>query len=494
MKAYQHLEKIFCELSHIEHISAICHWDEAVMMPSGGGSARAEALATLHTLHHEMLVKPHVGEWIIQAKAETALSPWQKANVYWMEKTYLKAVCIPVELVTASKLAFIRCEQAWRSMRKDNNWQDFAPLLQENVRLIKDIAQIKASTFNLDVYDCLIDDFSPGISQSVIDPIFDELKAFLPDFIQNISAAQKAPPSLSGEFPIETQRNLGLALMQTMGFDFNHGRLDVSHHPFCGGVPQDVRVTTRYSENEFISAAMAVCHETGHALYERGLPEAWLNQPVGKALGMAMHESQSLLMEMQACRSHEFMEYLSGQVKKHFDTDLDVSADHLYRCYTYVKPGLIRVDADEVCYPLHVIMRYELEKKLMSGDIQVNDLPELWDSMTQQFLGLSTQDNYRNGVMQDVHWPCGAFGYFPAYTMGAIIAAQLFKAAKIEHPGLLTKIAQGDFTVLLHWLRKNVHQHGRLLTMNELLSTATGKPLMVDDFMDHLKSRYNAVS
>lgn len=490
MNAYNNLEKIFRELSHLEHVNAICHWDEAVMMPSGGGMARAEALATLQSLHHEMLVKPQVGEWISEAKSESLLSPWQKANLYWMEREYLKSICLPVELVQQSTLAFIRCEQAWRSLRKDNNWHDFAPLLDENVRIIREIAQIKASTFQMSAYDCLIDDFSPGISQSIIDPIFTELKAFLPNFIQKIMTTQTKPQTLSGQFPIEAQRKLGLTMMQTMGFDFNHGRLDVSHHPFCGGVPQDVRITTRYMENEFISAAMAVCHETGHALYERGLPEVWLNQPVGKALGMAVHESQSLLMEMQACRSHEFMQYFSKQVKKHFDNQADLSADNLYRCYTHVKPGLIRVDADEVCYPLHVIMRYELEKKLISGAITVHDLPELWNDMTMEFLGLSTKDDYRNGVMQDVHWPSGAFGYFPAYTIGAIIAAQLFQAAKKQHPNILSNIATGDFTILVNWLKTNVHNHGRLFTMEELLHAATGKPLMVNDFINHLKTRY----
>lgn len=492
MNAYKNLEKIFRELSHIEHVSSICHWDEAVMMPDGGGVARAEALATLQSLHHEMLVKPQVGEWISLAKSETLMSPWQKANLHWMEREYLKSVCLPVELVQQSTLAFIRCEQSWRSLRKDNNWRDFAPLLNENVRMIREIAQIKASTFHMTAYDCLIDDFSPGISQSIIDPIFTELKTFLPEFIQQVMATQATPQILSGEFPIEIQRNLGRNIMQTMGFDFNHGRLDVSHHPFCGGVPQDVRITTRYTENEFISAAMAVCHETGHALYERGLPEDWLNQPVGKALGMAMHESQSLLMEMQACRSHEFMQYFSAQVKKHFGSQLDVSVDNLYRCYTHVKPGLIRVDADEVCYPLHVIMRYELEKKLISGAITVYDLPELWNDMTMEFLGLSTKDNYRDGVMQDVHWPSGAFGYFPAYTVGAIIAAQLFQAAKKQHPDLLSNIATGDFTTLVKWLKINVHSHGRLLTMNELLDASTGKQLTANYFMDHLKTRYQS--
>ncbi len=492
MKMYSRLEEAFRELFHLEHVSAICHWDEAVMMPQGGGMARAEALATLQSLHHTLLVKPEIGEWISAAKTETLNSPWQKANLHWMEREYINAVCVPVDLVKRSHLAFMRCEQAWRNFRKDNNWHDFAPLLNENVNLVKEIAHIKAASFGMDAYDCLIDNFSPGLSQGVIDPIFAELKKFLPDFIREVAANQPTPQTIAGKFPIATQNKLGLSIMQTLGFDFNHGRLDVSHHPFCGGVSQDVRITTRYNENEFISSAMAVCHETGHALYERGLPTDWLSQPVGKALGMAMHESQSLLMEMQACRSYEFMQYLSPLVKNHFGDQPSFSAENLYRCYTHVEPGLIRVDADEVCYPLHVIMRYELEKQLIAGTITVKDLPELWDNMTQQFLGLSTKDNYRDGVMQDVHWPSGAFGYFPAYTMGAIIAAQLFQEVKKQHPNLLANIMAGDFTVLVNWLQHNVHSKGRLFGMNELLEAATGKPLMASYFIEHLRKRYKS--
>lgn len=490
MKIYTHLEEVFRELSHLKHVNSICQWDEAVMMPPGSGIARAEAMATLQSLYHSLLIKPEIGEWISQAKEEKLISPWQKANLYWMEREYLKAVCLPIELVKQSTEAFIRCEQAWRSLRKDNNWHDFAPLLNENIRLIKEIAYIKASTLSMNVYDCLIDDFSPGLSQAIIDPIFEELKNFLPDFIQQVMATQPGFKPISGNFPIDIQRKLALHLMQCMGFNFNQGRLDISHHPFCRGMPQDVRITTRYTENEFMSAAMAICHETGHALYEQGLPTNWLNQPVGEALGMAMHESQSLLMEMQACRSYAFMEYLSPQLKLHFGDQAMLSTDNLYRCYTHVKPGLIRVDADEVCYPLHIIMRYEIEKKLMSGIITVNDLPDIWHNMTEQFFGLSTKDNYGNGIMQDVHWASGAFGYFPAYTIGAIIASQLFQAAKKQHPDLLVHIALGDFSILVNWLRKNVHHHGCLLTMNELLNASTGKPLMVSDYINHLHARY----
>ena len=492
MQAYQNLEAKFRQLAHLSHVSAICHWDEAVMMPAGGGAARAQAMAGLQALQHSLLVAPPVQQWLEEAKTATALSPWQRANLNWMEDRYLKANCLPEDLVRRSELAFIRCEQAWRTLRAENNWRDFLPLLEENVALIKEAAQIKAEVFGCDIYDSLIDQYSPGLSQALINPIFSRLKEFLPKFIQAVRANQISPQPIAGDFPIEKQRQLGLQLMRAIGFDFNHGRLDVSHHPFCGGVPEDVRITTRYSQSEFISAAMGVCHETGHALYERGLPADWLGQPVGEALGMAVHESQSLLIEMQACRSREFMPFMSRIVQEYFGKSDHLAAENLYRHYTNVKPGLIRVDADEVCYPLHIILRYELEQKLIKGEIHCQDLPELWHDGMQRFFNLSTLNDYKNGVMQDVHWPSGAFGYFPAYTIGAMIAAQLFQSAMKAYPSISAELSSGNFQTLVAWLRENIHSRGRLLSMQELLSQATAQPLNVDYFLNHLQRRYQS--
>ena len=489
MKAYEQLEKAFRRLAHLHHVSAIGNWDEAVMMPPGGAQARAEALADLEALQHELLVSDQIKAWLEESK-KASLSTWQAANLKWMENLYIRASALPTDLVQRSKLAFIRCEQAWRIFRAENNWRDFLPLLEENVRLIKEIAHIKAATLGMNPYDSLIDEFSPGLSQAIIDPIFKKLTAVLPDMIQQVMSTQNQPHSTAGHFPIEKQRQIGLQLMRTIGFDFNHGRLDVSHHPFCGGVPQDVRITTRYAENEFTSALMGVCHETGHALYELNLPADWLKQPVGQALGMAVHESQSLLIEMQACRSREFMHFFSSLIQEFFGELPQFSADNLYRQFIKVQPGLIRVDADEVCYPLHVILRYELEKKLINGEIVCKDLPELWDAAMQRFFGLSTRDDYRNGVMQDVHWPSGAFGYFPAYTVGAIIAAQLFQSAKAAHPEIANDLSQGDFKNLINWLRTHIYSRGRSLAMADLIINATGRPLSEESYLNHIRTRY----
>lgn len=298
---------------------------------------------------------------------------------------------------------------------------------------------------------------------------------------------------LKGEFPVERQRELGLEIMKTLGFDFDHGRLDVSHHPFCGGVPDDVRITTRYQTSTFVTSLMGVVHETGHAMYEQGLPVDWRSQPVGRALSAGTHESQSLLMEMQAGRTKEFLEYLAPVAREMFGAD-DMnpawSVDNLHKLYTRVQPGFIRVDADEVTYPLHIILRYEIEKQLIEGKLEVQHIPEIWDEKMQQYLNLSTKGNYADGCLQDVHWSAGLFGYFPTYTLGAMTAAQLFSSARDQVPELLNEIGSGNFAPLLAWLRENIHAKGKFLNFNELMSAATGCELDVDYFKSHLKNRY----
>ncbi len=280
--------------------------------------------------------------------------------------------------------------------------------------------------------------------------------------------------------------------MKQLGFDFDHGRLDVSLHPFCGGTPDDVRITTRYEEGDFRGALMGVLHETGHALYERGLPEAWRRQPVGEARGMAVHESQSLLVEMQACRSREFSEYIAPVLRDAFGVSgPEWSADNIYRLNTRVRRGFIRVDADEVTYPAHVILRYRLERALIAGDLVLADLPAAWSEGMRELVGIVPPDD-RQGCLQDIHWYDGLFGYFPTYTLGAMIAAQLFHAAKRSDSMILPGIAVGNFAPLLAWLRTNIHSRGSLLSASELITAATGKTLDAAIFERHLTARYLA--
>lgn len=492
MTAYQQLEKIFEKIAYLEHLQAVAGWDEAVMMPSGGGQARAQALATLSVVIHDTLTSTDVGHLIEEAKKLSLDPVWQQANLRWMERAFLNAIALPKDLVKQLTETRLQSEQAWRVYRAENNWQAFAPLLEKTLHLVKESAQVRANYFKKSPYDVLLDDYMPGITQAEIDPIFAALKKDLLPLIPQVIEKQKSQPiiPLKGTFSIEKQKQLARDLMQAIGFDFNRGRVDVSHHPFCGGDPEDVRITTRYNENDFASAMMAVCHETGHARYEQGLPHQWLRQPIGRAHNIAIHESQSLITEMQACRSQEFMHFLSPLVKRYFGNDEAYDAENLHRLYTKVAYSYIRVDADEVTYPLHVILRYELEKELFAGKLRVKDLPEAWNAAMQNTLQLSTKNNYKDGVMQDVHWPAGIFGYFPAYTLGSLTAAQMFASAKKQHPEMLTQLSQGNFTALFDWLGKNVHQRASSVTYKQLMQDATGEALTPKYFINHVKNRY----
>ncbi len=465
------------------------------MMPVGGGEARGESMATLGVLIHNLQTDDRVQDWL-SLTSEENLDDKQAASVREIARTYREATSLTPELVGNLRRASTRCEQAWRLLRQDNNWAELKPLLVDVVTLSREEAAMRADATGLSAYDAMLDVYEPDMTCARLDVLFAKLKSFLPDFISEVLEHQKESPvvSVGDAFPIEKQKELGVTIMKTLGFDFEHGRLDISHHPFCGGVPDDVRITTRYFNDTFIQSLMGVIHETGHALYEQGLPKTWRDLPVGRALSAGTHESQSLLMEMQACRSPEFVQFITPILQKvflgHESNDLAWSVDNIHRLYTKVEPGYIRVDADEVTYPLHVILRYEIEKDLIEGKAQVENLPEMWHGKMQEYLGVSTLGNDRDGCMQDVHWPAALFGYFPTYTLGAMTAAQLFSAARDQVPDILEGIRRGDFNPLLGWLRENVHNKGKFLGYDELLTNATGETLNADYFIRHLKGRY----
>jgi len=496
--SYATLERHYRRLSHLEHLDAIAGWDEATMMAEGGGSARAEALATLRGIIHTEAAHPSLGEWLGAAEAEApGLDAWQRSNLREMKRTWVRATAIPGELVEAASLSASRSEQAWRKLRAENDWQTFEPLFRETVARQREVAQALGARLELDPYDALLDGYEPGMRSAAIAPLFARLGAFLPGFIARVveKQAKESVVTPPGPFPIERQRELGVSLMGKLGFDFKRGRLDVSHHPFCGGVPEDVRITTRYDDNNFAKALMGVLHETGHAKYEQNLPLPWLSQPVGRARSMGVHESQSLFLEMQVSRSREFADFVAPHLRAAFpDAAARAPAafepENLYRFATRVQPSLIRVDADEVTYPCHVILRFELERALIRGELDVKDVPDAWDEKMRALLGISTRGNYKDGCMQDVHWPSGALGYFPTYTLGAMLAAQLYETASRELPGLSGSIAAGELGALDAWLRERVWGEASRLETNELVVHATGRPLDTQSFERHLERRY----
>ncbi len=491
--AYQHLTHTFRRLARFGHLGAIAGWDMQTMMPAGGSQARGEALAELSVLRHEILTAKQVGVWLEQAQQES-LNDVEAANLLEMRRAWQQASLLPASLVEAKSIAGSRCEHAWRQQRPANDWQGFAANLKEVVRLSREEAEIRAQANGCSRYDALLDIFEPGMTSAQLDRTFGDLKQWLPQLLQQIVDKQSAETVMlpQGPFAVESQRQLGLSIMQRLGFDFNAGRLDVSAHPFCGGVPQDVRITTRYRENEFLSAMMGVIHETGHARYEQNLPAAWADQPVAHARSTAIHESQSLFFEMQLARSAEFLQLILPQAVAQFGDQPALNAENFVRLNQQVKPGFIRVDADEVSYPAHVILRYEIERALIGGEIEVDDIPAMWQEKMQAYLGIDTRENYRDGCMQDIHWTDGAFGYFPTYTLGAMYAAQLFQAVKRALPQVETLIRNGDLQPVFDWLQQNIWQHGSRFSTRQLITQATGEDLNPAYFRQHLEKRYLA--
>jgi carboxypeptidase Taq len=491
---YAELERRFGRMSAVNRAGAILNWDRSTMMPEGASDDRADQLATLNVIAHEIMIAPDMPELLARAEeGRTGLDPWRAANLREMRHAWLHESALPADLVEARTRATSACEMAWREAKKNADFKSLLPTISEVVAITRRVGEAKAAALGLPLYDALLDEYEPGGRCERIDLLFGELKSFLPDLLRQVMERQKkggeALP-LEGPFSVEAQRRLGEGLIRTIGFDFNHGRLDVSAHPFTGGTAEDVRITTRYDEKDFARALMGVLHECGHALYEAGLPRDWRRQPVGRARGMVLHESQSLLMEMQACRSAEFIAFAAPRMREVFGKSGPAwEAGNIHKLYTRVAPGYIRVDADEVTYPLHIMLRYRLERAILGGDLSLADLPGAWNEGMRELLGI-VPPNDSLGCLQDIHWPDGAWGYFPTYTLGALAAAQIFAAARRANPGLLEAIGKGDFVPLLAWLRIRVHGQGSLADTDTILSQATGARLGTAAFRAHLETRY----
>ena len=488
--SYARLKARAARIATLGEASAMLGWDASAMMPPGGGAARGEQLATLAGLMHEMATAPEVAADLAAARAE---GEWDQANLALMRHDHIRATALPTALVEASSRASSACEKIWREARRHADFAQVRPALEDVVRLQRETAQALAAALGMAPYDAMMDGFQRGVTTAEIEPIFDAYEAFLADALPralDIQAARGPALPLAGPFPADRQRVMAQAISARLGLDYSHARLDESAHPFCGGTPTDIRITTRYRESEVAQALMGVIHETGHALYERGLPGAWARQPVGYAAGMAAHESQSLIMEMQAARGDAFLGFLGRELQAAYGGDDAAHAPaNLAKLWRHVERGFIRVEADELTYPAHVILRFRLERAMIEGRLEVADLPDAWAEGLSRLLGIAPPDDAR-GCLQDIHWYDGGFGYFPSYTLGAMAAAQLMRAARAATPGLDAALGQGDAAPLLGWLRVHVHSQGSRLGLQDLLRHATGKPLDPADFTAHLTARY----
>jgi carboxypeptidase Taq len=490
---YQQLEQEFRRLHAFRGALSLLRWDAAVMMPRGSADVRGEQLAALETEHHALLTTPKVARLLERAEAGASqLEDWPLANLHEMRRQRDHAIATPPSLIARLAKATARAEVFWVEAKKANDFKLLAPHLDEVVHLVRDKAALLGQARGLAPYDALVDGFTPGISTADIDTIFKALSRKLPSLINEAIEVQAAhaPTPLTGKFTVARQRALSVDVLKALGFPFDRGRLDESEHPFTEGVPGDIRVTTRFDMSDPFSGLLGAVHETGHAMYDLGLPLEWRDQPVGRDRGLALEESQSLLFEMNLCRSRSFVKYVRPLMEKHLQVSgPEWEEANLYRHLIRVRRSAIRMDADELTYPVHIMLRYELEKKILEGSLPVADLPEAWNANLEQRLNIRPANDV-DGCLQDIHWAVGHFGYFPSYALGAVIAGQLNEAMRASRPSLDEEIAAGQFGGVMDWLRDNVHGVGARLPVQDLIKQATGKPLTAAAYLRYLEAKY----
>jgi carboxypeptidase Taq len=495
--AYDRLHQTHQRLYRLQHLESLAAWDQSAFMPDKGNEARAAAMAELGGLMHEIRTSPALRE-DLQAAQDESLSDDQRANLREIARQWRAHNALPADLVQRRQIATSRCEHAWRGLRQANDWAGFLPLFREVVAIAREEARLLGSMMGVTPYEALMDRFEPGMRCETVDRVFADLRSWLPGLIDAALEAQRRRDAAfaliqpTGPFPVAQQRDLCESAMRLLGFDFEAGRLDVSAHPFCGGVPEDVRMTTRFNTADFLGSLLGTIHETGHGRYEQNLPREWLGQPLAEARSMAVHESQSLSFEMQLARHPAFASLLAPLVSQHFGHQAAFAPLNLHRLMTRVEKGLIRVDADEVTYPAHILLRYGIERALIDGDLEPEDIPERWDAGMAELLGLDTRGNFKDGPLQDVHWPAGLFGYFPSYTLGAMLAAQWFATLSGEQPDWSERLNQGDLQPVFDFLRDRVWTPASRWTTEELILRGTGEALNPEHFRRHLERRYLA--
>ncbi len=474
-------------------VNSLLGWDEQVNLPPDSADLRAEQLALMAELQHSAAGDPRIGELLDGLEARRGgLSGNQQVVLRLARRDYDRVVKLPPEFVREKARHSSRAFHAWAKCRAASDFLGFAPFIEKHLELAKQEAAFLG--YAAAPYDYMIDRNDPGMTAEAIEGLFAELKEGLMPVMRGIIASPvKARPGIFRGFPVEQQRTFLRAVTERIGFNYRRGRIDVSLHPFCDGSGADLRMTTRFDEDNPLDSLFSAIHETGHGLYEQGTLIEHQGTPLGQAVGMAVHESQSRLWENQVARSRPFWRFFEPRFRETFPAQLGaVSSDELYLAVNAVRPTLIRVDADEVTYNLHIILRFEIEKRLFAGTLAVADLPAAWNALAQELIGLRPA-NDREGVLQDVHWSGGAFGYFPSYCLGNMMAAQFWYKAQGDLPGLDDDFARGDFSRLLGWLRRNIHAQGRRHDTRGLVKVVTGEPLSPAHLLRYLRERYCAL-
>lgn len=491
-QSYEALLTELKEISMLSFTGSVLSWDEQTQMPRKAASYRGDQLSLLARLAHERLIAPKIGDLVASLESSSFLGAADSdvaVNVRETRRSVDRARKMPSSLVVELARVAVLAQQAWADARKASDFSAFAPWLEQIFKLKRQQAECLGPTAH--PYDALLDEYEPGDTAADLTLVFDSLKGPLVQLVGRIADAPTKGKGalLDGDFPRAAQESLARQAAAAIGFDFERGRLDVSTHPFCTHLgPSDTRLTTRYDERHFKGAFFGVMHEAGHGLYQQGLPEKHFGTPRGEYVSMGIHESQSRLWENLVGRRRSFWRFFYPKLQAALPSTAGISEDDWSRAVNHVEPGYIRVESDEVTYNLHLLLRFELEKALITGDLSVADLPGAWNDKMKSYLGLTPPDAAR-GVLQDIHWAIGAVGYFPTYTLGNLYAAQFFAQAQSELGDLDAAFARGEFAPLLGWLRTKIHAEGRRFTARKLVERVTGKPLSAAPLLAHLAQK-----
>ena len=483
------------DIQNLEDAASLLSWDQETAMPAGGAEARARQLGTLAKLHHELLTSDNTAELLDSASKEVDMDDYSSdaaSIIRVMREDYEDATKLPTKFVAERAQTIALAHETWVKARANSDFGIFSDTLKKVIDFALQEAEYRG--FDDHPYDALLGQYERGMTTAEVNRIFDGHRPALVELIAAIGEAQQVDASpITMSYDVDKQRDFALKMVEAFGFDFNRGAQAVSVHPFCTNFSKnDVRITTRFEPNFINTALFGMMHEAGHGMYEQGTSDSLEGTPLGTGTSLGVHESQSRMWENLVGRSKGFWSWAYPQLQQTFPQLNDVSLDGFYKAINKVEPSLIRVEADEATYNLHIILRFEIEKAILTGDLKVADLPDAWNSRFEEFFGI-VPPNDAEGVLQDVHWSAGLMGYFPTYALGNLLSVQYYNKALSDHPSIPDEIANGKFDTLLTWLNKNIHEHGRKFTAAELTRRVTGEDIQSDDYMTYLQTKFGDI-
>jgi carboxypeptidase Taq len=485
------------EIYDLSAAGAVLGWDQQTYMPPGGAEARAMQLSTISKTTHNWFVSDEMGQLLENLEAELTgadYDSFEASLVRVTRRLYDRERKLPAELVAELSRTASLAHQVWQKARAESDFAQFQPYLEKVLDLT--IQKAEAWGYEDRVYDALLEGFEPGMKAAQVEALFGEMKEGLVPLVQVIAERKDAVDDslFDQDFDVDKQWDFGIEVVKALGFDFDHGRQDTTAHPFTTSFsPSDVRLTTRLYPHLFKSALFSSMHESGHGMYEQGFDRSLDRTPLSNAASLGVHESQSRMWENMVGRSRGFWIYWLPRLKEYFPRQLEgVGVEAFYQAINRVEPSLIRVEADEVTYNLHIFIRFEIENLMVEGKVKISDLPELWDAKMEEYLGVRPPD-VADGVLQDVHWSSGYIGYFPTYSLGNLLAAQFYSQAVSEAPSIPARIEQGDFAALFGWMREKIHKPGATYTPTELVERVTGAPIRTAPFLDYVRAKYTEI-